>query len=220
MVNKKYNKVLTVILIIIAIVILVLLGFWGYDLYKRYFQDKDKNQAMNEFAQSIGGGVVQNSTITNSNGNFTIVGNEVLNNNNSGDKTVTYKGFTVVGTIEIPAIKLEYPVLERATKSSLEESVAVLLGPGLNQVGNTVIVGHNFRNGTFFSRNKELKNGDLVYITDKTGNRVKYTIYNIYNTSSDDSDYMTRDTAGKREISLSTCTDDSKYRLIIWAEEV
>ena len=29
---------------------------------------------------------------------------------------------------------------------------------------------------------------------------------------------MLRDTAGKREVSLSTCTDDSSKRLIIWAK--
>ena len=122
--------------------------------------------------------------------------------------------------MEIPDIDLDLPVLERATRNSLEQSIGVLMGPGLNQVGNTIIVGHNYRNGTFFSRNEELENGDEIYITDTSGTRIEYTIYNIYTTSSEDSDYITRDTAGKREISLSTCTDDSRYRLVIWAREV
>lgn len=226
MVDKKYNKVLTVILVIVVIVIFALLGFWGYETYKKYFQEKDKDQALNEFDNTfISGNIISGNILnqngTNETGNFTIAGNEVANNNggSSENKVVTYKGFTVVGKIEIPEIDLEYPVLERVTKSSLEVSVGVLMGPGLNQVGNTVIAGHNYRNGTFFSRNKELKNGDEIYITDTSGNRVKYIIYNVYNTSADDAEYMTRDTAGKREISLSTCTDDSKYRLIIWAKE-
>ena len=47
----------------------------------------------------------------------------------------------------------------------------------------------------------------------------KNNIYNIYETSPDDSDFYTRDTKGKREISLTTCTDNSKARLIIWAVE-
>lgn len=222
MIDKRYNKVLTVVLIIVVIVIFALLGFWGYETFKKYFQEQDVDKALNEFNNSViiggGTGTIQNGT--NQMNNFTIAGNEVVNNGDgSSNKVVTYKGFTVMGKIEIPKIKLEYPVLERATKSSLEASVGILTGPGLNQVGNTVIVGHNYRNGTFFSRNKELKNGDEIYITDTSGNRIKYTIYNIYNTSSDDADYITRDTAGKREISLSTCTDDSKYRLIIWAKE-
>lgn len=222
MIDKRYNKVLTVVLIIVVVVIFALLGFWGYDTIKRYFQEQDKDVALNEFNNSIiiGGGNSTSQNEANEAGNFTIAGNEVSNNNTgSSNKVVTYKGFTVMGKIEIPAIDLEYPVLERATKSSLEASVGIMTGPGLNKVGNTVIAGHNYRNGTFFSRNKELKNGDLIYITDTDGNRVKYTIYNIYNTSSEDADYITRDTAGKREISLSTCTDDSRYRLIIWARE-
>lgn len=225
MIDKKYNKVLTVILIIVVIVIFALLGFWGYETYKKYFQEKGKDQALNEFDNTfISGNIIKGNMVdqnqSNESGNFTVAGNEVENNGNgSGNKVVTYKGFTVVGKIEIPKIKLEYPVLERATKLSLEASVGVIMGPGLNQVGNTVIAGHNYRNGTFFSRNKELKNGDEIYITDTSGNRVKYIIYNVYNTSSEDADYMTRDTAGKREISLSTCTNDTKYRLIIWAKE-
>ena len=222
MIDKRYNKVLTVILVIVIIVIFTLLGFWGYDTIRRYFQEQDIDTALNEFNNSIiigGGGntIIQNTT--NESFNFTIAGNEVANNGGSENRVVTYKGFTVMGTIEIPAIDLEYPILERATKTSLEASVGILTGPGLNQVGNTVIVGHNYRNGTFFSRNKELKNDDVIYITDTSGNRVKYIIYNIYNTSADDADYITRDTAGQREISLSTCTDDSRYRLIIWARE-
>lgn len=222
MIDKKYNKILTVVLVIVVIIIFALLGFWGYETYKKYFQEKDIDKALNEFENTVrpSRNVVQNENQGSDPINFVAEPDNIVGgNNNSGNKVLTYKGFTMLGTIEIPAIDIKYPVLERATKSSLEASVGVLMGPGLNKVGNTLIVGHNYRNGTFFSKNKDLKNGDIIYITDIEGNRVKYTIYNIYNTSSEDTEYMTRDTAGKREISLSTCTDDSKYRLVIWAKE-
>lgn len=224
MLNSKYNKILTVILVIVVVVIFGLLGFWGYQTYKKYFLEKDIDTALEEF----------NQTITNTSNNkkneftgsdiinFTAIDNGVSNTSTSGNSTsdvVTYEGFTVVGRMEIPKIDLDLPVLERATKNSLEKSIGILTGPGLNKVGNTIIVGHNYRNGTFFSRNSELKNGDEIYITDTTGTRIEYKIYNIYTTSSEDSEYITRDTAGKREISLSTCTDDSNYRLVIWASE-
>ena len=39
-----------------------------------------------------------------------------------------------------------------------------------------------------------------------------------YETEENDSEYMSRDTKGAIEISLSTCTDDSQRRLIIWAK--
>ena len=79
--------------------------------------------------------------------------------------------------------------------------------------------GHNYINGTFFSNNKKLKNGDEIKITDQKGEEVTYIIYKIYETDANDATYMTRDTQGRREISLQTCTDDSKARIIIWAAE-
>ena len=223
MLNSKYNKILTVILVIVVVVIFGLLGFWGYQTYKKYFLERDIDTALEQFNQTITNTSNKKNEFTGSDPiNFTAVDNGVSNNSsgNSTSDVVTYEGFTVVGRMEIPKIDLDLPVLERATKNSLEKSIGVLMGPGLNQVGNTIIVGHNYRNGTFFSRNNELENGDKIYITDTTGTRIEYTIYNIYTTSSEDSEYITRDTAGKREISLSTCTDDSRYRLVIWAREV
>ena len=101
---------------------------------------------------------------------------------------------------------------------ALDTSVVILYGVGLNQVGNTTIAGHNYRNSAFFSKNKELKVGNKIYITDSTGKRLPYTIYDKFEAAENDSDYITRDTQGAIEISLSTCTDDSKARIIIWAK--
>ena len=128
--------------------------------------------------------------------------------------------------MEIPKIDLDLPVFERATRNSLEQSIGVLMGPGLNQVGNTIIVGHNYRNRTFFSRNDELELGDKIYILDQEGVRLEYEIYNIFETTSTDTTFYTRtseDTGGKCEVTLSTCTDDAATtdrRLIVQAREV
>lgn len=130
----------------------------------------------------------------------------------------TYKGFGVLGTMEIPATKLKYPVLEKVTKKSIETAVAFLYGSGLNQPGNSVIIGHNYRNGLFFSNNKKLNVGDKIYITDNEGKKLTYTIYNKFETTPEDTSFYQRDTGGKPEVTLSTCTDDSSARLIIFAK--
>ena len=65
----------------------------------------------------------------------------------------------------------------------MNTAVVMQYGPGPNQVGNTVIAGHNYRNGQFFSNNYKLENGDTIYITDNSGTRLQYTIYNKYETS-------------------------------------
>jgi len=120
--------------------------------------------------------------------------------------------------MEIPKINFKYPVLEEFNKKSLETSVVILYGAGLNQPGNTVIIGHNYRNGVFFSNNKKLNNGDKIYVTDYTGKKVSYTIYNKFETTPEDTSFYQRDTNGNPEITLSTCTDDSSARLIIFAK--
>lgn len=136
----------------------------------------------------------------------------------SSKKQQTYKGFGVLGTMEIPATNFKYPVLEKVTKKSIETAVAFLYGTGLNQPGNSVIIGHNYRNGLFFSNNKNLNIGDKIYITDNEGTKLTYTIYNKFETTPEDTSFYQRDTGGKAEVTLSTCTDDSSARLIIFAK--
>ena len=224
MFESKYSKLLTVLLIGGIIIIVGALMFFGVQLVRNYYINKDAADAVERFE-----GDSKNEN-KNTNTEENVVTNTVapvlgLDNIISGDGSSSdenkkmYKGFPMVGTIEIPAINLKYPVLEEASKSAIEVAVAVYYGPGLNEVGNTTIVGHNYRNGTFFSNNKKLVEGDKVYITDNSGNKITYVIYKTYTTAPEDSDYLDRDTQGKREISLLTCTDDTKSRLIIWARE-
>lgn len=144
---------------------------------------------------------------------------ETTTPDNGETEKVYMEDYEVLGRIEIPKTKVDYPILENVTKRSLEIAVGKAYGPGLNLPGNTTIFGHNYRNGLFFSNNKKLSNGDKIYITDAQGNKVTYVIYNIYQTTPSDASYMQRETNGRREISLQTCTDDSSARIIIWAAE-
>lgn len=224
MIESKYGKVLTVILVIVVIGVLVLLGFLGYDVYKKATSDRTVAEVMNQFDESIANNT-EEENVTVDNTQVTVenieTGSITTGGSSSGTShVVQYEGYNVVGTIEIPAIDLKYPILERTTPDSIELAVAILYtANGLNQPGNTLIVGHNYRSGAFFGNNDKLQLNDKVYITDTSGTRIKYNIYNIYETSAEDGDFIIRDTNGRREISLSTCTNNSKARLIIWAVE-
>lgn len=224
MIESKYGKVLTVILVIVVIGVLVLLGFLGYDVYKKATSDRTVAEVMNQFDESIANNT-EEENVTVDNTQVTVenieTGSITTGGSSSGTShVVQYEGYNVVGTIEIPAIDLKYPILERTTPDSIELAVAILYtANGLNQPGNTLIVGHNYRSGAFFGNNDKLQLNEKVYITDTSGTRIKYNIYNIYETSAEDGDFIMRDTNGRREISLSTCTNNSKARLIIWAVE-
>ena len=125
--------------------------------------------------------------------------------------------------MKIPAINLEYPIVEEVTTKSLETALVALYpnGDNLNQVGNTVVIGHNYRNGMFFSNLKKLTNGAKIYVTDYRGKTVTYQVYNKFEASSTDTSFYTRDTAGLAELTLSTCTDASNdQRTIIFAKQI
>ncbi len=216
MFDSKYSNLLTALLVVVIIAIVGLVGFFAYDAYQKHFISKDTEEFVDSFAQDMS--IQDSDDSDNTEGDPNALNQIESSGTTTGKRKVTYKGFNVLGTIEIPKTQVKYPILEKVTKKSIEVAVAVLYGPGPNQPGNTVIVGHNYRNGLFFSNNKKLSNGDKIYITDLDGNKLTYTIYNKYETTPEDTEYMTRNTNGAREISLSTCNDDSSTRIIIWAK--
>ena len=220
MFESKYSKVLTVILVIVIIAILGLLGFLGYDWYQRYFLEQDAEAFVSDYTQNTNtnsGSGDNTSDTQNAENPINDINRTNTVSSNSSDELPTYKGFSVVGTIEIPEINLEYPILSELTTKSLETAVVMIYGAGINQVGNTVIIGHNYRNGLFFSNNQRLNVGDKVYITDNSRNTLTYTIYDKFETTPEDADFYSRDTDGKPEITLSTCNNDSSRRLILLA---
>jgi len=236
MINHKFDKILTVILVILIIAIVGVVGYWGYDIFQRYYLNVGANEVLEEFDKQV-------STL-----NISIeptatpipIANEVIENPTTTTTTpptttrrpmatptprpanaidLKYKGYDVAGKIEIPSTKANLPILTVATDSSMKVAVGILYGVGLNQIGNTVITGHNYRNGALFSKNDNIKNGDEIFITDVMGVRIRYIVFNKYYTTSTDFEYATRDTAGTREITLQSCTDDGRSRVIVCARE-
>lgn len=220
MFESKYSKVLTVILVIVIIAIIGLLSFLGYEYYQNYTVTQDTSDFVDNFQGEVSDGEASEDTTGNSSDTnpFDQLKDAEVGSSNAATKRQTYKGFGVVGTMEIPATNFKYPILEKVTKKSIETAVAFLYGTGINQPGNSVIIGHNYRNGLFFSNNKKLNIGDKIYVTDETGKKLTYTIYNKFETTPEDTSFYQRDTGGKPEITLSTCTDDSSARLIIFAK--
>lgn len=222
---NKYGNVLTIILIVLVVVILLGLGFLAYKYIIKPNSDNDKKiEAFTEIDKGTLDDEKEddNNKEENSNDVIDIEAPTETNNNSSSNQTKTkprYKGFVMLGYITIPKTNVKEPILDTVTPESLNTAVAVLYpsNPQLNQPGNTVIIGHNYRNGKFFSNNKKLSVGDKVKIKDASGTELTYNIYEIFETTEQDTSFYNRDTNGKAEITLSTCTDDSKARTIILA---
>ena len=232
--DGKYSKVLTALLIIAIIVILAILGALGGKIVYDNIKKADAESGADAFVENVTNGNKSNNKNNKNNNNVNesltnsiepLIGIDSLLANNTNttqgtsSKKQTFKGFPMVGTIEIPRTKLKCPVLESASKAAIEVAVGIYDGPGLNKIGNTIIAGHNYRNGTFFSDNKKIEVGDKIYITDESGTKLTYIVFNTVTVAPEDSSYFDRDTEGKREITLDTCTDDTQSRLLVLARE-
>lgn len=212
-----YNKVLTGIVVVLSVAIIICLGYLGYNYYKKITLNSDAEEFLQEFDTMV-------VKVPDEDENNTVEPEppiEQKNNSNSYTGTTNnfmYKGFPVIGKLEMPSVGIKYPILEESTSAkAIEVSVVKIYGPGVNQPGNLVIAGHNYNNGLFFGKNKNLKVGDKIYLTDNSGNRVQYTIFNKYYTPESDSSYITRQTNGKAEVTLYTCDATGKNRLIVCA---
>lgn len=224
--KRGFDKFLTFLLIILVIAIIGGAGYLGYKYYEKNKINKDSDEFLgDEFDKYI-----ENIPQEDEDNDDEYDENEAIREqtgNGSGPRGIAsdglhYRGYAVEGKLEMPPVNLQYPVLEQMTNANeLEVSIAIQYGVGLNKVGNTVLIGHNYRSGLFFGSNKKMNIGDVIYITDTaTGTRVAYQIYNKYTTEESDTSYFNRNTDGKREVSLVTCQSNNKYRLVLLAREM
>lgn len=132
----------------------------------------------------------------------------------------TYKGYDVCAKLEIPSISLVTNVLKNYSTSALNVSVTKFWGVEPNQIGNFCIAGHNFKNKNMFRNLKKLNVGDRLFVTDEKVGEVEYEIFDIYKVFPEDTSCLTPFLEEEREVTLITCTTDSKQRIIVKAKEV
>lgn len=227
MFKSKYSSFLTIMLIVTIIAIIVIFSILGVRTYNKYKKNKDASTAIDKFNENYN--ITNQNNTQNNNGQALDDQNVTINDKSTDEggsstgktrKVTYYNNYVMLGYIEIPVIRIKYPILEQETVASLEKAVAVRYpnSPQLNTVGNVVIVGHNYRNGMFFSNLKNVSVGDKIKITDTNGQTQVYTIYEKYETTPEDSTYITRDVGENIEITLVTCTDDSNARIIVKAK--
>lgn len=225
--EETYKKILNVFFIILLIALLCIAGYIAYKFISAKIINDDSEEYIAEFENEIGEleeDIINDETVENAeNQGENTKKNKAKTVNNArkskSKKSVKkYYNYDICGYIRIPKTGVKYPIISTLSKQALEKGVCVEYGPGPNEPGNTVIAGHNYLNRLFFSKNKNLNIGDKVYITDLYGVTVEYTIYNKFETSPQDTNYMFRDTGGAPEITLATCSQNGSARLILYAK--
>lgn len=230
---KRKKKMYKLNFIISIILITILFSFYAYAEY-----DRNKNEDISK--DILAGMTVKQNTVVND--------DTIINSNNeawiisldgSGDivnlpeepepQTTTLTGtytasngktYNTIGSINIPSIGVNYPILAETTDNLLKVSVCRFWGGNANEVGNLCIAGHNYRNNRFFSKVLTLKVGDIIEITDLNNQTIKYSVYDKYTVDPKDRSCTSQVTNGKKIVTLITCTNDSKQRVIVQAQEI
>lgn len=222
---KKKKKLYKFNFIISIVLMTVLFSFFVYAEY-------DRNKSA-DISQDILSGINNDNTTIKSDDQAWIIaldGNDEDNQEIITTSTTEYKGLTdtytasdgkqyeIVGIVNIPSINVNYPILSKTDDDLLKVSVCKFWGSNPNQIGNLCIAGHNYRNKRFFSKVPTLKVGDIIEITDLNDNKQKYSVYDKYTVDPTDTSCTSQVTNGKKIVTLITCTDDSKQRVIVQAE--
>ena len=125
------------------------------------------------------------------------------------------KNYDVIGRIKINKINVDYAILGETTEETLNLSITRFVGNEVNRPGNLVLAGHNMKDGSLFGRLKELGQGDTIELYDRAGTARKYQVYKIYEVEPTDLEPLDQETDGKCIVTLLTCTNHAKQRLIV-----
>lgn len=223
--KKKFYKINFMISIFI---IIVLTSFYIYAEY-----DKAKNEDISQ--DILSEMAIENVEISNDEEDEENVWKIIVSSVQDIDEDITsntqsqnYGSYTAsngkvyqtVGTINIPSIKVNYPILSETSVELLKVSPCKFYGPDPNEVGNFCIAGHNYKNSQFFSKVPKLVVGDVIEITDLNGKTIKYSVYDKYTVVPEDTNCTSQLTNGKKIVTLITCTDDNQKRVIVQAKEI
>jgi len=121
---------------------------------------------------------------------------------------VEYEGRTYIGVLNIPALKLELPVISQWSYPSLK--IAPCRYEGSAYLNNLVIAAHNY--AAHFGKLKKLSPGDGVSFTDMDGNVFRYQVEAIETLAPTAIEEMT---SGEYDLTLFTCTPGGKCRLTV-----
>ena len=242
---KRKKKLYKISFILSIFVILVVVSFYVYAEYDKVKNEEisqgillglneqveeviQENKEQDEFWKIIIESAEVENNIDNQVVDNTVV-NNITNNDINNEETTAMnstfvaenkKKYKTVGSIKIPKIKVNYPILSETTVPLLKISPCKFWGPEPNEIGNFCRAGHNYKNNQFFSKVPSLVVGDVIEITDLSGRKIKYSVYEKYIVVPQDTSCTDQNTNGKKVVTLITCTKNNKKRVIVHAREI
>ncbi len=147
---------------------------------------------------------------------------ELEEEDSNNEKVISSEGLsdqTVIGIIEIEKLDIAFAVVEGAARENIRYAIGHITGTSdIGQSGNCVLAGHRGGiYGQFFKHLDKLDNGDIVCLTDLSGKEYNYKVYDSFVVEPTDV-YITDNIEGKDTLTMVTCENKGKQRLIVRAE--
>lgn len=200
-------KIYKIICYILISLLIITFGLIVIKYYSNIKNDEENKKVVSVFYQNDNNDTVSSEQVEN-------------------EKKVFFNGYEVIGTIRIPKINIEYPILSietsnpEETKIPMKKSIVRYWGNNVNDFGNLSLAGHNNHDGTMFGKTKKLEVNDLIELTDLYKNTIVYQIYEKFVTNPNDVSILLTKDENIREVTLITCTNGNKNRLILKAKEL
>lgn len=138
--------------------------------------------------------------------------------NDNKKKTSLLSEESVIGIIEIPDLKLKYPIFEGTGNIQLNDGIGHMSDTAdLCEKGNCVLAGHNGSSrGVYFTHLSNIQIGSEVVITNKEKITHPYTVKEMKVVNPYD-DCVTEQTEVET-LTLFTCADHGKNRFVVKCE--
>ncbi len=193
--KKVYNLIIAVLIVALIVVVAMIVIRYGGN----YLNEKEVSASLETIEEELNKEETQQS--------------ESL-------PELEFKGYKVEGIIEIPKINIKYPIIDHTNEETMKVSITKFWGPQANEIGNYTVAGHNNKDGTMFGKTKYLQIGDKIKLTNLKNETIEYEIFKIYSIDPDDVSCVESVENGTREITLITCTNGHKNRLVTKARQI
>ena len=193
--KKVYNLIIAVLIVALIVVVAIIVIRYGGN----YLNEKEVSASLETIEEELNKEETQQS--------------ESL-------PELEFKGYKIEGIIEIPKINIKYPIIDHTNEETMKVSITKFWGPQANEIGNYTVAGHNNKDGTMFGKTKYLQIGDKIKLTNLKNETIEYEIFKIYSIDPDDVSCVESVENGTREITLITCTNGHKNRLVTKARQI
>ena len=192
------KKIYNIILIILALILLVVISIIAFKRINNHIIEKYLINNVSDISVKL----------------------EEIKESENDEKTITkYKGYDIVGIIEIPKINIEYPIINQTSDETMALSITKFWGNNVNDIGNFTMAGHNYFDGTMFSNTNKLNIEDIIKMTDLDGKTIEYKVFDKYIIDPNDVKCVQSVKENTREITLITCINGRNNRLVVKARE-